>query len=423
MVSAGMRSVLVALVIAWAVLAGCRSSDDSSRGEDGFDAMPRRHVFAPPPGEVRAVPPHAIRSAGVGPYLLGASLEEILSLLPHGPRVELLQIQELLDYSLVRIDADAIVIGVERFEGVTFVAVLDPDVARAEAGAGVGTSRAELLDVLGPEAENPDLARDPRMLGFPSLPSTQFVLERDEVVAVIVRDSPAPEPPEEGARCAGDAWAEVDVAAIADAARVPARDRGSIQLALGCADRERARLAVTAGERLTVVTGDPEAPRRRGSVALDGLVYAAWLDITGDGRDELVAVASRHEADVLSIEVSVVEVTEDGLVIEDRTTPYELSSRWATWVGAELEGTELLIELRVAGGAVSLSGLFLHRDGEVVRNIAPLKARTWAPELVPPQPAAPADGDRDAGASPTEDAGALPPDGAAPEAADAGERP
>jgi hypothetical protein len=378
-----LAALLCAALVAFSGCIGCRGGDQAAPETELYDAKPRRHVFAPPPGEVRAVPPHAIRSAGVGPYLLGATLEEILGILPHGPRVELLQIQGLLDYSLVRIEGDAIVIGVERFEGVTFVAVLDAEIARSEAGVGVGTAANELVAALGPAAEDPARLGDPRVLAFSSLPHAQFLVEAGEVVAVIVREGQDDEELAVGEPACADAerWDDVEIDVVAQAAPLPTPTRTPPQLHAGCFGGPRAQLVVVADERIAVFGGDPDAPRRRGSVSLDGLLHAAPIDVSGDGRDEVVTVSSRLQDDVLSIELVVFEVSEAGLTATDRHVAYELSSRWATWVGAELSDIELLIEARAREGVLEIGGLYVHRDRRGVRNVAPLKARTWAPEL------------------------------------------
>ena len=57
-----------------AALAAC-STDASSGKLTGDGGAPRRWP-RPPPSEVRAYPPHAIRSDGVGPYLLDAPLSD-----------------------------------------------------------------------------------------------------------------------------------------------------------------------------------------------------------------------------------------------------------------------------------------------------------------------------------------------------------
>lgn len=139
------------------------------------------------------MPPHAIHANGVGPYELGMPLPNILTLLPRGPRVVLAQIDDVLDYDIVRADDDAVIVGAarSRTREVAFVSVLDQRIARTEHGIGVGTSLAKLRQVMGEPANHPTLAMDPRMVAFGRLPEARFVLARHDdkptVAAVTVR--------------------------------------------------------------------------------------------------------------------------------------------------------------------------------------------------------------------------------------------
>src|SRR5688572_7375633 len=80
----------------------------ASCGNEGVSAppplrdAPARKVVTKPREEVRAYPPHAIRSDGVGPYLLDATLSDLLHTMPGGPPIELLQIGRLADWRIVR---------------------------------------------------------------------------------------------------------------------------------------------------------------------------------------------------------------------------------------------------------------------------------------------------------------------------------
>ncbi len=421
-------SLAAAVVIAFLV-AGCSDRDDGAdkpeteaRGDSGPSA--RRHVLAPPPGEMRAVPPHAIRPEGVGPYTLGASLEEILGLLPHDPRVELLQIRDLFDYSLVRIEDDALVIGATHFEGVTFVAVLDPEIATTENGIGVGSREEELHEALGPAARSPRRARDPRIAAFEKAPSAQFVVEDERVVAVIVRDdAPGWAPPARGdvgdaddreaegggeeAAADGDralgaageggsegegegdtegrcgrrvAWETADPRELARAADLSDDAETRARIEPMCTGADREKLLVTAGDAVALLGGEPDAPSLRGRIEIEGLVYASPIDVRGDGTDEIALVSARRGVQALIIEIAIAVVQGDEIALVDRYEPYRLRSRWTTWVGAQLGDTDLFVDMVANEGTLEIGGLFLHRrDGET-RHIAPVDTRTWAPE-------------------------------------------
>ena len=56
-------------------------------------------------------------------------------------------------------------------------------------------------------------------------------------------------------------------------------------------------------------------------------------------------------------------------------TVFKLSSSWAAWVGAKLEDTELYVEVQGRGGVLEVGGLYVHRDGSVLRDVMPLVAK------------------------------------------------
>lgn len=147
---------------------------------------------------MRAYPPHAIRSDGVGPYLLDAPLADVLHLLPGGPRVELLQLGRLANWRVVRAENGQLLIGADPHNRVAFIAVLAREVARTESGLGVGTKGSDLLRALGRERDGHELARDRRAYQFASLPRVTWITDAPieaigdpaRVVAVVVRRDP-----------------------------------------------------------------------------------------------------------------------------------------------------------------------------------------------------------------------------------------
>ena len=132
------------------------------------------------------MPPHNIHGAGVGPYELSASFQKTLALLPNGPRVERFESDTLFDYRLMRTDNDALLLGVGRRNLVTFISVLDPDIARTESGIGVGAGVTELIGALGAVRTPEGTGRDPRIVTFTALPDTRFIVEESTVVAAVV---------------------------------------------------------------------------------------------------------------------------------------------------------------------------------------------------------------------------------------------
>lgn len=412
------------LASAWlAVLAGGACDDQTSPPPVQYDASRVRRLFRPPEGEVRAVPPHAIHSQGVGPYVLGTSLKEILGLLPRGPRVMLMQIDGVLDYSLVRAEGDTLLIGVEPPSGVTFLSVLGEETARTESGMGVGTSVEALRKALGPELVRPERAADPRLLAFVRLPNTRFLLDEPggQVVAVVVRHDddagpatgqagPGPgqtaghapghasgqpaghapgqtgEPAREGsapASCpvsearaldAGDDELQ-QIRAAAELVASPAEAPDPAVVATvrrACFSASEAEVLVVGADQVAVVGGEPGKLRRLAGHAEPGLVYAAPLDVDGDGRSEIVVVSQRVTEEERVTAVQLLRFEAGRLQRVAAEDVYRVSATNAAWVGARLEDVELVIEVRGELEALQLTGLYVHRGKTRPQTVAPL---------------------------------------------------
>jgi hypothetical protein len=389
-----------------------------------FDSTRRRRVFDPPVGAVRPVPPHAIHSGGVGPYRLGAPLEEILKLLPHGPRVELMSIRGLVDYRLVRAESDGLIIGADRPAGVAFVAVLDREIARTASGMGVGATLSQLRASFGAERLIPERSRDPRVVEFAALPNTWFVLdplpprtegeagaEREYQVSVVLvlRSAAAgapvpgtgvhgPQAPGGGGPARGSAERPARppaARAAAGSAAGPAAcrmHRGGSELdAVGEAVRAPADAppqivwtdcfaggdTLALGRDWLALVGDDASRTRRASLhRVEGLAYAAPLDVDGDDRAELAVVASRVQGGERIVWLEFIDLSPGRMALLSTHEVYRLSARSAGWIGARLEGTEFYIQLEARGGAVEVTGLLLHRDRGRVARVAPLLPRT-----------------------------------------------
>src|SRR5439155_5632276 len=135
----------------------------------------------------RPLPPHAIRADGVGPYRLGAPLADLVDLLPSGPRIATIEIPGVVHRSILHAEDDTIVIGGEPAVGkASFVAVIGSEVARTESGVHVGSTRAELVHALGAPAEDPERARDPRLIVPTGMRNARVVLEGDRVAALVI---------------------------------------------------------------------------------------------------------------------------------------------------------------------------------------------------------------------------------------------
>ena len=175
--------------MAFGALAACGNSSAGDRGPD----VRQHRVIVPPTQNVRPLPPHAIRSDGVGPYRLGEPLNKLAGQLPSGPRIKLYDIQGVVTRQILPAEDDGILIGGELHGRASFVAVVGGEVARTETGIHVGSTRDELEHVLGPFITDPMRARDPRIVVAAGLRNGRFVLEGDRIAAIVVADD-APRP-------------------------------------------------------------------------------------------------------------------------------------------------------------------------------------------------------------------------------------
>jgi hypothetical protein len=353
------RSAILLVVTALA----CGERDATPRHEDGGVG---RRVFDPPPRKVRAVPPYRIADAGIGPYRLGDPLREVFELLPGGPRVELLQLERLVDFSLVRTDGDKLVIGADRSAAVAFVAALGPGVARTEDGVEVGTSVDEVERHLGPRAAAPAVV-DPRLIRYAAAPGLRIVALDGAVAALLVAATPPAGRPRAAPRCPRRLESEL---ALVTAARLKAGAR----VHLGCFTGAGGEALVVGPTGFAVVGGVTGRVRRLLGDAREDLAFGGALDLDGDARDEIVLVR-RPRGDALVVAVEVLSVEGGRLVPRlgpGGATVYQLATPAAEWIGARLRDLDVLIEVAGSGDGVAVGGVFVRRGPGGLRDVAPL---------------------------------------------------
>lgn len=352
------------------MLASCGRTDEpgQSVGRAPDDGGPTggRRVPQPSPEAVRAIPPHAIRADGVGPYRLGAPLRDILSRLRHGPRVELLQIEGIADYSLVRAERKEIVIGVHKPLGVTFVTVLGSAIARTEQEVGVGTTSAELHKKYGDSLRLRSYAADSRIFRPLALPGVRFVIANKRVQAVVVGRAPVID---EGAKsnCEPESFrkARPRVASVA-------RLGPDAVVTFGCLSATERLALVRKGDRVQAVMSSTARSKRGPAATIPGVEQAWALDVDGDGRDELVAVVESRSGARRMIGVEVFRVDAQRLTSLVKEPVYSMDDSATAWMGARPADVSFLLEVEARGGLMTVSGLYLHRGILGVKEIVPL---------------------------------------------------
>jgi hypothetical protein len=312
-----------------------------------------RRVVEPTPRQVRALPPHAIRADGVGPYKLGASSAEVLEQLPSGPRIRQMPIPGVV-LNVLRGEDDAILIGTEPQGKAQFVAVVSGEIARTEAGIQVGSTRAELEKSLGAPLDEPDRARDPRIVIPSKLDNAHVVLENDRIAAIVL--TPAVERSKDAAgsvehpctRPAGD------------------RDKKLFGVCLSLAGE----LVRVGDDDLTVLAKDNPEKILAPATRVPGLVFAAALRNPFDGRDDLVAISRVADSQARTWWLTTFRMLDGKLLrVNEPSTLYQITSANARWIGAELENVDLMVELVSKGDAIEVGGLLTTRINDKIRDI------------------------------------------------------
>jgi len=367
------RRSLATILRLGALLATFACSGRESSTTSRFDAgPPPRRVIGAPPRHVRAMPPHAIGVEGVGPYKLGVPMSQILSALPSGPRMALLQIPGVLDYTIVR--DEGLLVGGERQGPATFIAIVRQNIARTEDGVAVTSSAAALEKAVGPALASPSVARDPALWVGTKLPNAHFVMGEGRVIGVLLTGAgaasttparPAPADGDAGVaspplRCERSATARDFAGAATGVSFAPA--------CLGGADG-----VGRAGEMIIVAAkaaGDARA-RRVTATEIRGLRWVAPVE-ADRGRDEIVAVAETKDDDVRVFTVIALRLEGGKLVRVAESEVYRLDEQRAAWIGATLDELALHLEVRVDGDELVTGGVLVHEGRSGSRELAPL---------------------------------------------------
>jgi hypothetical protein len=362
------------------------------------DASPRK-AAAPP--RVHAYPPHAIRADGVGPYLLGEQMRQVLRDLPEGPHLELLQVGKVAEWRLARAEGGALVVGADASNEVTFVSVLAPEVAKTSSGVGVGATGAQLIAALGSVRERPGI-RDRRIFEMASLPGVHFLTDAPidapadvaRVVGVSVVRGDAREPAEaEASPCAAPAVPRADVLAAARARAATPGATAEPMVRWGCVTNAAPEAVVIAGGELIIVGGEPGKLRRLGALAVGPVDFAGTIDVDGDRRDEIVFGAQHRGESEHSVELHVLRWEGGRLVELLAERPYVIGEAVAAAAGVKPAEVDLAIEVRASRGTLVVGGFFLARRGDKLHELAPLLPVTLRLESRRPGAAADAGSD------------------------------
>jgi len=200
------------------------------------------------------------------------------------------------------------------------------------------------VQALGPVVDEPEVARDPRIVIGSGFPTARMLFDGDRIGAIVVTSgaiSPTRPPG----------------ASVPPCTRPPSTDKSFGSCLTGAGE-----LVEVVGDDVTVRT--PGTERTIASLTIPNLVFAAPLRNPTEGRDELIAVTRTDEPTVRTW--SVVGYRFEGMKIVravDPTPAYVLTTTTARWIGAELREVELYLELTSRPDSVEVGGLLTTRAG------------------------------------------------------------
>jgi hypothetical protein len=339
------------LAVVWAV-SGCSDRDHAhaSATEVAADRTPR--VLDPPPQNVRALPPHAIRRDGVGPYRLGLTLEQLGTQVPSGGRNAQIDIQSVVHLSVLHAEDDAIQVGGEPLGRASFVAVVGSKIARTESGIQVGSTREELVQALGAPDVSLTRARDPHIVVPSNLRELRAVLDGDKVIGLVVTAS---DPPIKAEGCVR-----------------PTPVSAGEETKFGACLTGAPAIVTIDGDELVARTVEPS--KVIGEIPLARLMlgrtfkFAAALRAP-DGKDEIVAVTEAEDAQAKTWYLVAFRVEAGKLVPIADGPAYQLTATNARWIGSTLHDLDLLLEVTNRGETFEVGGLLTHRTNDKLRDL------------------------------------------------------
>jgi hypothetical protein len=347
-------------------LLGC---SDRASSKQATRSEPQRRVIEPPSGTVRPMPPHAIRSDGVGPYKLGDRLSSLLAQLASGPRMTRLEIPGLLHLNVIGAEDDLVLIGGESSASIastdaSFLAVVGgAEVARTEKGdVHVGSSRAELERELGPFVVELDRARDPRVVVPNELRNARVIVERDRVSAIVVIDEPpraAAAPPVTDGSAAEPVCERPASTERAVGACLLAGTRGEL------VERERDKLIIRS---IPTDTGEGKS-RVVETLPVPNLQFVAIVR-HGNERDELVAITRTDDPQerIWSLVAYRFEAKQIVRTVDPEPL-YKVSAAQTRWIGAELQDVDLFLEVTSRPDGIEVGGLLTTRPNGKLRDV------------------------------------------------------
>ena len=405
--SRGYRDLLV-MVVSIAAMGAATACDRRDPALPDIERQPR--VINSPPQGVRALPPHAIRGDGVGPYRLGIPLEQLGNQVPSGAQNAQVDIPRVVHLSVLRAEDDAILVGAaDPGARASFVAIVRGEIARTITGIHVGSGAEELARALGDRATDLVRARDPRIFMPEHMRELRAFLAESHRIAGIVVASPEP-PARPSAGCTRPTLtpaahsSETPVRSVpVDASNTPADSNVRVALSDQGSGAAPARYSAHAGDPIgaciagaidVALVADPDLAVRfldaDKTIRLPKVANWVWAAPVrnAEGWDDVVVVARSEDEQVRTWFLSVFRFEnpsagarssaatrtkpEPGLRVlklVDAMPVYQLTAANARWLGCELADVDLALEVTSRTDSWEIGGLLVTRRGDAVRDL------------------------------------------------------
>ena len=354
--------VFFILPLVWSVVA-CQDQSNTVKIVDEGDFATRQ--FTPPPGEVRSMPPHDVREEGVGPYKVGMPLQEALSSLEGGPRIELWRAEGLSEYRLVRTENGAMVLGADRAGSTRFISVLDPSIIESPDGVVLGANLDRLMKSLNTK-ESKRFVSDPALVTLTSLPALRLFVENDKVIAALHLGA-TPLAENEVKNCIeGTKIKNIEKQIVKQFS-----NKKDLSLAQGCLEKNPIWVVTLKGQ-VAIFSVDGGKVKKVVNSYIPGLTRAGVIDIDNDGKDEICFIKAKNNNDEKAIDVAIAKLEGRTLETVISRKVVRLNQSSLKLLGVDLAQSKLLAEVGFKGKELIARAILVDLRNKQIRGVIPL---------------------------------------------------
>ncbi len=368
---------------------------EASIGELAADptvSIPPR-IIVPPTGEMRPAPPYAVSRSGVGPFLFGMKVQQLLSRLPGDPRVETVRFDPWLDNNIVRAESDGLQFIVDG--ALQDIGIVRKDIAVPTSGVGIGsTVPVAMLDATGDyffvdhrvTYSPPSSSTEPgvtylttdsqKNMAVNSKRNNRSSYRLPEVVAIVVRP-----PPDVSSKntSLGKKSCRRNTTSDDNRLYVPKNFTScDSQFTMAISDSKKSLHVFLSKEQAQSAHSDkPQKPvwTRK----YPAIVSAGFVDMHADRKQELVVVSKKNVSTPKAITTWHVEIWRlQRLVKPTRLFSQDVISLRGSdlpWLGEDHANIDFLLDIRAEKRSLTIGGFYLHRRNGTLRTVLPLKPK------------------------------------------------